>query len=558
MDHSKMDLSDRALMNRTLHESSELQQLGLLTYALCKRPDDPFLHSHIGRVYYSLGLLSQAAKHLDLTINAHNNDPSAYFHRALIYREHNELSQCAALLEHTVSLTDNADYRLTLIVVLMQLHRFDDAIIHGTNGAHTHPTDTRFARAKADALIANKQFDLALTWCNEQDTAGTNPDWPLLRYQIYTSLNNDTKAAFEHQENTRRQILARPDYRDKATQVLTAITDLTLRNQITQQWETKLEQLTTNSIVSISPQQQLPRVAMSILVRDEADIIADNIRFHAAHGVQHFIVTDNGSVDGTREILAQLQHEFSLDIIDEPSHTIDQDLWVTRMAQQLKLNGNCDWVIHNDADEFWVPTNGSLPEAIHTALAAHNNVGVLACKRLNMLSDKQHVASPEYAFHDNCFATVKTVPLLNGEQPWSGDSSNCVARMVMDKVLTRIEGLGEIEYGNHGAQHAMLSGDCSTITILHYPVRTYQQFERKVINYGESLAQNDRFSENSSQHLRYWYQRFLEGRLKDDYDSITFDPARLQTLLEGGYVIEDTRVQTYFRSQLTQLNAQSA
>jgi len=44
-------------------------------------------------------------------------------------------------------------------------------------------------------------------------------------------------------------------------------------------------------------------LAMSILVRDEANIIEANIRHHAASGVSSFIVTDNGSVDGTRELL---------------------------------------------------------------------------------------------------------------------------------------------------------------------------------------------------------------------------------------------------------------
>jgi len=80
-------------------------------------------------------------------------------------------------------------------------------------------------------------------------------------------------------------------------------------------------------------------------------------------------------------------------------------------------------------------------------------------------------------------------------------------------------------------------------------VRTYQQFERKVVNYGESLVQNARFTGNSSLHLRYWYERYLEGRLKDDYDSITFDKARLKALLRDGYVVEDTRVQSFFQAK---------
>ena len=557
MDLNKLNLSDRAAVNRALQDSSQAEQLGLLTYALCKYPNNVFLHSHIGRVYYGLNLLTEATKHLDVAIHAKSDNASAYFHRALIYRQSKDLARCVDMLEHTVSLSDNADYRLTLIVALMQLSRFDDAVLHSESGFDTHPNDGRFARAKADALIANKQLELALDWCNQQDTAGTQAEWPLLRYQIHTALNDSANAKLEHQEHTRRQILAQPDYRTNAKHVLESITDATLRNQIIQQWETKLGNIPTSLIPSTS-NQALPRVAMSILVRDEADIIAENVRYHAAHGVEHFIVTDNGSVDGTREILSQLQQHYSLEIIDEQSHTIDQDLWVTRMAEQLKATSDCDWVIHNDADEFWVPTNGSIPDAIQTSLDTQSNIGVLACKRLNMLPDKQQVASPDFAFHNSCYATVKTVELMDGEQPWSKSNSNCVARLVMDKVLTRIEGLGDVQYGNHGAEHTMLKSDCSTITVLHFPIRTYKQFERKVVNYGESLEKNDRFSKNSSAHLRYWYKRYLEGNLKADYDSITFDRDRLQALLNAGYLIKDARVQSFFQSELAYQRVLSA
>ncbi len=38
---------------------------------------------------------------------------------------------------------------------------------------------------------------------------------------------------------------------------------------------------------------------MALKVRDEGDILEANLRFHHALGVDHFVVTDNGSTDET-------------------------------------------------------------------------------------------------------------------------------------------------------------------------------------------------------------------------------------------------------------------
>ena len=76
----------------------------------------------------------------------------------------------------------------------------------------------------------------------------------------------------------------------------------------------------------------MTRLVMTLLVRDEVDIVRDNIEFHLNHGVDFIVATDNGSVDGTREILADFERLGLAHILDEPVQDFSQWKWVTRRA----------------------------------------------------------------------------------------------------------------------------------------------------------------------------------------------------------------------------------
>ena len=68
------------------------------------------------------------------------------------------------------------------------------------------------------------------------------------------------------------------------------------------------------------------RVVMTLLVRNEEDVIADNIIFHHSQGISHFVVMDNLSTDATPLILRRLAKFVPITLLWQSSDTYDQAL----------------------------------------------------------------------------------------------------------------------------------------------------------------------------------------------------------------------------------------
>jgi hypothetical protein len=75
------------------------------------------------------------------------------------------------------------------------------------------------------------------------------------------------------------------------------------------------------------------KLVVTVLARDEADVIDAQVAFHLNAGADFVIATDNNSQDGTTEILETYEREGVLHLIHEPAEGLRQGEWVTRMAR---------------------------------------------------------------------------------------------------------------------------------------------------------------------------------------------------------------------------------
>ena len=116
-------------------------------------------------------------------------------------------------------------------------------------------------------------------------------------------------------------------------------------------------------------------LVMTLLARDEADVVESWLAFHLNAGADFVIATDNNSVDGTTEVLERYARDGHVHLIREPGDDLRQDEWVTRMARLAATDFGADWVINSDADEFWWPRGASLSRVLGAIPPRYGTVG---------------------------------------------------------------------------------------------------------------------------------------------------------------------------------------
>ena len=269
---------------------------------------------------------------------------------------------------------------------------------------------------------------------------------------------------------------------------------------------------------------------MTILVRDEADIIESNIRFHASQGVDCFAVMDNNSQDGTSEILERLTTEFDLHVIHQPDNNYQQAKWMTELAFYARDHLKADLVISNDADEFWMPSEG-------TSLKDHlrKSDSVVTINRKNMVLD--HSSKKEtYRFFDASYVVESPINYSTSFQRSSIHASILLAR-ISPKVIVNPHGLIRIKGGNHRAKHLwkfLNARSEPNITVYHYPIRGYYQFEANIRN-RQTLLNTTNAGMGS--HYKRWVSILEEGKLLEEYESMILTEEDIKSTQRLGITI---------------------
>jgi hypothetical protein len=267
---------------------------------------------------------------------------------------------------------------------------------------------------------------------------------------------------------------------------------------------------------------------MTLLARDEADVVDAQIAFHLHAGVDFVVAIDNASSDGTTEILERYERAGVLRLLREPADDMRQDTWVTAMARLAAVGHGADWVINSDADEFWWPRGGSLKDVLATV--PHRFGVVRGCWR-------HFLPRPDDGAF---FAERMTVRLARPAHP--GDKETIFH--AHQKVAHRAHPAVEIERGNHNADAPGLEPlrAWHPIEVLHFSFRSLAQLERKARG---GWLRSPGYEPTG--HRLLLDEASRSGSLSDHYSSFAVDDEALAAGVAEGHLAVDTRLRDALR-----------
>jgi len=260
------------------------------------------------------------------------------------------------------------------------------------------------------------------------------------------------------------------------------------------------------------------------MVKDEADVVGGMLT-HLAGEVDHIVVADNGSTDGTVEIIEGL--DVPLTLLHDRETAYYQSAKMTALAQ-LAADEGADWIVPVDADEIWY---------------AEQRLG-------DALTDQAPDRTVVRATLFNHFPTAIDPP----GDPFQSIVWRQKSPGIMGKVAFKWHPDAVIEQGNHDVQLKTKRYGLP-VGVRHFPYRNADQFVRKARNgaaayrasslpttyglhwrsYGDIL---DRHGEPALRQVFYDHFHFMSPI---DHE-MTFDPApyqRWQNLPADSVIVGD-------------------
>ena len=277
---------------------------------------------------------------------------------------------------------------------------------------------------------------------------------------------------------------------------------------------------------------------MTLLARDERDIVEQHLQFHLGAGVDLVLVTDHASSDGTEDVLARHEREGRVRVIREPDGPFRQREWVTRMARLAASEHGADWVINGDVDEFWWPRGGSLPDVLGSIPRRYGLVQSFVRHFVPVPDDGR-------SFEERMTLRLASqAPINDPRSPWRP----------FRKVVHRAHPDAEVVEGSHsvGGTGLVPMRGWYPLEVLHFPIRTSAQLERKGALWGSAVekfyASEEVVAGPGAAYHALAFEDSERGRSAAVFDDLVGTDAERERAVADGVLVEDTRMRDALRA----------
>jgi hypothetical protein len=256
----------------------------------------------------------------------------------------------------------------------------------------------------------------------------------------------------------------------------------------------------------LHPPVEIPALAdavMLMIIKDEEDIIGQNLRHHYALGFRRFCIIDNASTDQTPHVIAKFRNEFSkarVAVINDAITGYYQSRKIIAAARFAEIYMAIDstpplWNFCIDADEFITFTG--------------NNISSDAASFNQALSDPQNNLCIMHWIHCSSGPIYKSIPLDADPFQYFNKLTSQLSPAV-PKIAYRpghglepMEGYHFVPHYDHDLSRIIHASDFG-VYLMHFSLRTVDHVRRKVINGGLAYEA----AKNMDIHGGHWRHRY--------------------------------------------------
>lgn len=245
----------------------------------------------------------------------------------------------------------------------------------------------------------------------------------------------------------------------------------------------------------IVERKSMKKIVMIAKVKNESDIIEMFLRYHCSI-FDNILIIDNGSLDGTYEIINYLIEEgLPIELIDEASSEFDPFKFANKYTAEFVRKHDADFVIFMDADEFIFEVNGE---------NVRNEIEKLSDNTIHYLNWRTYVYKNKV---DGMFS-------FNEYKYYRAENFETFTKVIIPGEMICTQNVIVAE-GNHSAK--VINGNDSNyiynLRFAHFPIRGKVQYTKQIILNSINMLSYPDYGIQTGAHWKKMYDI-----LEDDVD----------------------------------------